>query len=589
LQQLNDYLKSKKLLLVLDNCEHLIGACAEIVNALLRNTLALTILATSREALGVPGELIWHVPSLSLPDGKQIGSVEGLSQYEAVQLFIERAILAQPHFHVTNENAPAIAQICFRLDGIPLAIELAAARVKMLGVDQIHKRLDDRFRLLTGGSRTVLERHQTLRAALDWSYNLLSDDEKLLLNRLTIFAGGWSLEAAEEVCEGNHEAASYDVVDLLTHLVDKSLVFLDGSRYNMLETTRQYAYEKLVESGELEWVQSSHLHFYMKLAEEAETKLYGPEQAYYLEQLETEQGNLRTALKWGLGNPTEAGFRLASALWIFWFMHAHFVEGCQWYDKALSISNAASPYIRMRLLVGTASNAFGQYQFERTTELSEQSLFLAREQQDTWGTGMSLHHLGSVAMVQGDYKRAELLLEEGLIMTHDMKGWNLESIFLDELGQLAQAQGDYVKAKEYYERALLLDQKQGNRWANSYGLLHMALLAYQQNEYDKSRTLLQQSITLASEFNDKRMISGTLELMGMIAIWQDELERAASLIGSAESVLESIGLAFVPEETNIINTLRDQLGEDTFEKRRSEGRVLTMKQAITFACEKSNA
>ena len=585
LQQLNDYLKNKRLLLILDNCEHLIRACAGIVNAILSNSTELTVIATSREALGVPGELIWHVPSLSMPDVNQIRSVEALSQYEAVQLFIERAILAQPQFEVTNENAPAVAQICFRLDGIPLAIELAAARVRALGVDQIQKRLDDRFRLLTGGSRTALDRHQTLRAALDWSYNLLSDDEKLLLYRLSIFTGGWTLEAAEEVGAGKNDIASYDVVDLLTRLVDKSLVVLDGSRYNMLETTRQYAFEKLAESGELEWIQSSHLNFFMKLAEEAETGLYGSEQAYYLEQLETEQGNLRAALKWGLGSATESGFRLVSALWIFWFMHAHFVEGSQWFDQALSSSKTASAHIQMRLLIGAASNAFGQYQFERTMELSEQSLILAREQQDTWAIGMSLHHLGSVAMLQGDYKRAQLLLEEGLILTHDMKSWNLESIFLDELGQLSQAQGDYMNAREYQERALSLDQKQGNRWSSSYGLAHQAFLAYQQSEYDKAKLLLKQALTLAPEFNDKRMISGALELMGMIAIRQDELERAAPLIGSAESVLESIGIAFVPEETNMINTLHDQLGEATFEKRWAAGRLMTMDQAIAFALE----
>ena len=584
-QQLKDYLKSKRLLLILDNCEHLIQACAEIANVLLANSTELTILATSREALGVPGELIWHVPSLSLPDAEQIGSIEALSQYEAVQLFIERAVLAQPHFQVTNDNAPAIAQICFRLDGIPLAIELAAARVRALEVNQIHRRLDDRFRLLTGGSRTVLERHQTLRAALDWSYNLLSDDEKLLLDRLSIFAGGWTLDAAEDVCVGKNDIASYDIVELLTRLVDKSLTVLDQSRYHMLETTRQYAYEKLVESGELEWIQSSHLKFFMNLAEEAETKLYGGEQAYYLEQLETEQGNLRSALKWGLGNLTEAGFRLVNALWIFWFMHAHFVEGRQWYDKALSISKTASLYIQMRLLIAAASNAFGQYQFERTIELSEQSLILAREQQDTWGMGMSLHHLGSIAMLQGDYNQAQLLLEEGLIFTHDRKSGNLESLFLNELGQLAQAQGDPIKAREYQERALSLDQKQGNRWSCSYGFLHLALLAYQQSEYEEAKILLKQSLTLASEFNDKRIVSGGLELMGMIAIRQCELERAAVLISSAESIIESIGIAFIPEETNTINTLRDQLVEANFEKHRTAGRLMTADQAIAFALE----
>jgi predicted ATPase len=267
LDSLMDFLREKTSLLVLDNCEHLIEACARLADTLLNAAPNLKILASSREALGVKGEQAWHVPSLSIPDLKHLPAIEGLSQYEAVRLFIDRAVLAQPHFAVTDENANAVAQICSRLDGIPLAIELAAARVKVLKAEQIAERLNDRFRLLTGGSRTALPRQQTLRALIDWSYDLLSENEKLLLRRLAVFMGGCTLEAAEQVCNDGHIHAE-DVLDLLIHLVDKSLVVVDENpaqlRYRMLETVRQYAREKLLESGEGEKFHTQHIAYFLK-------------------------------------------------------------------------------------------------------------------------------------------------------------------------------------------------------------------------------------------------------------------------------------------------------------------------------------
>jgi non-specific serine/threonine protein kinase len=588
LQLLTDYLHKRRLLLVLDNCEHLIEACAKLADTLLGNAHRLQILATSREALGVTGEMIWHVPSLSLPDLKQLPTIEQLSHYEAVQLFIERATLVQPHFVVTNDNAPAVAQICFRLDGIPLAIELAAARVRALSLDQIARRLDDRFRLLTGGSRTALEHHQTLRATIDWSYNLLSNSEKLLLCRLSVFAGGWTLETAEQVCAGIDDTSSEDIFDLLTHLVDKSLVILDGSRYHMLETTRQYGRERLFESSESEWVQNRHLDFYMKLAEEAETNLLGAEQSFWLERLEIEQGNLRTALKWGLGSNAEAGLRLASALWLFWFMHAHFIEGRLWYDEALSIGRAASPLVWIRLLTGAASNSMGRGDFEQTAELSEQSLALSLEQSYKWGTAMSLHHLGITATAQGDYKRAQTLLEEGLVLSRETGIWTISGHILQDLGDLAATQGDYEGAREFFEEGLALERKHQDGWGSSYALQHLALVAYEQQDYFLARTLSEQAIILAHEFGDRRVISGLLELMGMVSLRQGQPARAALLISTADALVQAIGLIFIPEEDDIIAVLRSQLGEDSFETLQAKGRSMTMEHAIEYALKNSD-
>ena len=295
LQLLKDYLHERKTLLILDNCEHLIEASAILVETLLSQCNNLKLLVTSREALKIQGELVWQVPSLSLPDAKLLPAIEQLTQYEAIQLFVQRAALVQPNFVISNNNAHHIARVCTRLDGIPLAVELAAARIRTLSVEDIAKHLDDRFRLLTGGSRTALEHQQTLRATLDWSYNLLSDAEKLLLGRLSVFVGGWTLEAAEQVCGDG--GSDFDVLDLLTRLTEKSLVVLAGSRYHMLETTRQYALEKRRESGEEESAQNNHLIYFLQLAENAEPQLIGPDQAEWLDHLEREHDNFRSALR----------------------------------------------------------------------------------------------------------------------------------------------------------------------------------------------------------------------------------------------------------------------------------------------------
>ena len=289
LTALSESLKTKHLLLLLDNCEHLLDASAKLADTLIRQCPGVQILASSREALGIAGELTYRVPSLSLPDPKQVQTPESLSLFEAVQLFIERALFQQSTFAVTNANAPALASICQRLDGIPLAIELAAARVRSLSVEDINSKLDQRFRLLTGGSRTALPRQQTLRSLIDWSYDLLSNAEKALLCRLSVFAGGWTLESAESVCSGD-VVEDWEVLDLLSSLCDKSLVVSEPSgsstRYRFLETVRQYARDRLVESGEGETFRGRHLSHFLALGEEAEPQLRGSEQVIWLDRLE---------------------------------------------------------------------------------------------------------------------------------------------------------------------------------------------------------------------------------------------------------------------------------------------------------------
>ena len=332
---LSDYLGSKKVLLILDNCEHLVGACAELAEALLRSCPGLGVLATSREALGITGEVAWPVPALSLPDVRRLPDIESLLHYESAPLFVERAAAVRPTFALTEQNAVAVAQICYRLDGIPLAIELAAARAKVLSVEQIAERLDDCFRLLAAGGRTAMPRHRTLHATMDWSHELLPDEERALFRRLSVFAGGFSLEAAESVCAGE-DLERDDVLELLSHLVDKSLVVTsdrDGeTRYRLLETIRQYTREKLSESGEAGQVREWHAGYYLALAEAAEPELKGERQVAWLERFERDHDNLRAAMRWLLERgESEKAARLGWALWLFWWIRGTSPrDGARW-------------------------------------------------------------------------------------------------------------------------------------------------------------------------------------------------------------------------------------------------------------------
>ena len=306
IQTLLAALKTKRLLLVLDNCEHVLDACARLVDTLLRACPGVRVLASSRQGLGIAGETVYRIPSLSLPDRRQTATPASLSAYEAVRLFVDRAMAALPAFAVTNQNAPALASVCHRLDGIPLALELAAARIRSLSVEEINNKLDNRFRLLTGGSRAALPRQQTLRALIDWSYDLLNAQEKTLLCRLSVFAGGWTLDAAEQVGTGESPSGEsiedWEMLDLLTSLADKSLVLAQTqgktTRYGLLETMRQYARDRLTESGESLAVRARHADCFLTLAAEIRPKLSGSEQGQWLEVLEEEHDNLRQALTW---------------------------------------------------------------------------------------------------------------------------------------------------------------------------------------------------------------------------------------------------------------------------------------------------
>ncbi|MBI3661212.1 tetratricopeptide repeat protein, partial [Candidatus Acetothermia bacterium] len=555
-ETLIDHLREKQSLLVLDNCEHLIEACARLADSLIRVSPELKILASSREPLRIVGETTYPVPTLPSPNPQQLPSLESFAQFEAVRLFVDRATAVVPSFKVTDQNAPAVAQICHRLDGLPLAIELAAARVKMMAVEKISERLDDRFRLLTGGSRTALPRQQTLQALIDWSYDLLSEPERALWRRLSIFAGGWTLEAAETVCVGE-SIAEYDVLDLLTQLVDKSLVVMeekaDEGRYRLLETVRHYGYDKLVKAEEVELARNHHLDFFLKFAEEAESKLQGVEQKAWLNKLETEHDNLRAALAWSLeaNEKVERGLQLTGVLWRFWEVRGHFTEGRRWLEEALTKTPVRTT-ARASALNGAGNLAFDQGDYAAARSLYQESLTIKRELGDKRGIAASLNNLGNVAYVQGDYVAARSFHQESLTIKRELGDKRGISATLNNLGEVARAQGDYTVARSLYEESLVIRREVG----------------------------------------DKRGIAECLEGLAGGDYAEGQFERAIQLLGSAKVLRETIGAPIpVGERAEYERTVAaacTSLGEEAFARAWAKGTAMTLEQAIEYALQKDS-
>jgi len=589
LETLQNSLEQKRLLLVLDNCEHLVEACARLTEVLLQACPDVRILATSREPLGVPAEIVWRVPSLSLPDAGALPSVEQLQQYEAVHLFVERAAAVRPNFTVTSENARAVAEVCKRLDGIPLAIELAAARVPIMSVEQIATRLGDRFRLLTRGSRTTLPRHQTLKAAIDWSYHLLPETEKAILRRLSIFAGGWTLEGAEAICEGDG-VGTFDVLDLLTQLVFKSLVIVDdqpgGIRYRFLETMGQYARDRLLESGEAEGVRRRHLDWYRRLTERAEPELLGAQETAWLDRLEVEIDNLRTAMEWALTNgEVEAGLRLASAAWRFWFIHGYFAEGRGWLEALLKKGRTTAPAVRAKALAYAGKlAAFGQGDYGAGRLFYEESLGLWREVGDEEGIAEALNGLGFVAAGQGDHAAARAQYVESLAIRRKRGDrWGI-AISLHNVGRVVQRQGDYAAADALLKESLAIWRDLGDKQNIAMALVNLGFVACSRGEHESARSFIVESLAIRRELGDRRGIAYALEGFACLAAAQGQARRAAHLFGAAEALREALGAPLPPADRpaydRMISAAQSMIGVDEFSASWAAGRVMTLEQAI---------
>jgi non-specific serine/threonine protein kinase len=592
-ETLTDFLKPRSTLLLLDNCEHLVVPCAQLVQSLLRACPNLRLLATSREALGVRGEAVMRVPSLSLPSRQALQAqgdlVAAVMRYEAIQLFVERATTSQPSFSVTPQNAAVVAQICLRLDGIPLALELAAARVKVLSVEQIAQRLDDQFRLLTGGSRTALPRQQTLRAAIDWSYELLAEPERALLQRLSVFAGGWSLAAAETVCAGE-VIEEWEVLDLLTQLVDKSLVVVDEGidtepRYRLLDTIRAYARGRLGESGGDAAVRQRHAEFFQGLAEQAEKELLTPKAAAWLQQLETEHDNLRAAIGWAVETQsTEAGLRLGGALWRFWHEGGHLREGREALAAVLALpADSGCSLARAKALNGAGALAHDQGDLAHATPLHEESLAIARECGDQETIAYSLLSMGNVAMDGGEYERARTLYEEALELWRGLGDQNFVAKLLNNLGLIAGTMDRIDEAVALFEESLVLKRKIGNRTTIALALNNLGYLAIGQRNYERAAELLDESLRLSCETGNRRMILISLSSLSALAWAQGEQTRAVSLLATVATMSEAIGAVLPYDYEQNLAAFRAGLSEEEFAAAWNRGQSMTLEEAVAAA------
>lgn len=586
LESIADFFRSKHALLILDNCEHLIEACAEFADALLHSSRETRILATSREALGIAGETAYRVPSLEMPNPREHLTITQLEHYAAVRLFIERATQALTTFTVTNENAPAVAQICFRLDGIPLAIELAAARVKSLPVEKIAGRLDDRFRLLTGGSRTALPRQQTLYSMIDWSHSLLSEPERALLRRLSVFAGGWTLEAAEEVCAGEN-IESVDVVDLLTRLVDKSLVVMEdnrgGGRYHFLETIRQYAREKLFAAGEGEQIRERHLDYFLRFAVQAEPMLHGPEQYEWMDLLDHEHDNLRAALEWSNGEErVKRGLKLVGALKWFWDMRAYWREGREYSERLLGQPGVPANSMERAIGLSVASRMsswLGEYRLgnQQLTELIsiarehgdtglpllglgigllgdgifdsdpsagaamlDEGITIARKLGDEWILGLLLNYRGQRSRDINDNQAALQALEESLARFNSVGDKYWTAVVAFQIGTCYFRQGEYVRARQRYQETLTFFLQTKDLLRASFALNELGEIARGDGNYDLAKRYYTQSLEISRELGIKYQIVGMLGNLGFVALHDGQIESAGRLFTDSLALAQEI-------------------------------------------------
>jgi predicted ATPase/DNA-binding transcriptional regulator YiaG len=629
------HLRGKRALLILDNCEHLIQASAQFAEAVLRGCPHVRLLDSSREMLGVAGERALVVPSLLTPEPRAALSLDAMRNYDAVRLFVARASTTAPHFTLTAENASAVVQVCWRLDGIPLALELAAARLRMMPVEELAARLDDAFRLLTGGSRTALPRHQTLQALIDWSYELLPDAEQKLLRWLAVFAGGWTLAAAEAVCAGDGLESSA-VAGLLGRLIDKSLVLVaeqaGAARYRLMETIRQYAQAKLAASGEADKARGRHAAYYLVLAEAGAPDLRGGLRLAWLDRMELEHDNLRAALGWGQSAPSgaELGLRLSSLLLLLWLHHGYWREARGWLEAALAHPGAPTyPHMQAEAMVtlGLMLGGLGDYvsakaQIAHGLRLSqelgdrpnsawalerlgwiarergdgptararlEESLALYRELGDQSGICLSTMTLAEAMIMQGDLVAAKDLLEENLRLARQLEDLNGIGWTLNHLGHIAQLEREYTEATRLHEASLQpfhqLGAREGYIWAHqSLGETYLA-----QGNAPLAASHFAEALMAARDLGDPAATAWCLAGLAGAAAVNEEPERAAWLWGAAEALRQSLGVREAPASHATHERLKamaqEQIGQTAFAAARAEGQAASLEQALAQALD----
>jgi predicted ATPase/DNA-binding XRE family transcriptional regulator len=625
-EALEQYLRERQQLLLLDNFERLLEAGPPLAR-LPSDCPGLKVLVTSRGVLRLQGEHKYEVPTLTLPPAGYRPSLE-VDRYEGIHLFAERARAARSEFRITTKNAPAVIELCRRLDGLPLAIELAAARVSLLPPEAMLARLGNKLALLTGGARDLPDRQRTLRATLDWSYGLLNE-ERLLFARLAVFVGGWTLEGSEAVCDVGDEVA---VLQQISALVDKSLVQQRGSiqhepRFTMLETVREYALERLEESGELERLRRRHASYFLELAEEEERASRGPLQRAWLDRLETEHDNLRASLEWSLTSQgdTELGLQLTGALSHFWYVREHHSESRMWLQSALERGSATSA-ARAKVLVGAGRLAWFQGEFARVNTLVEESLTLYQSLGDDEGAAFALLVLGRTAVSQGNRARGETLVEESLALfrqqgntwgiaralivlgdgalferdvdramsrfqkaldiARDLEDAEGVALSLLYLGRAAHMRGDDARSNTLLEESLVVFKDSVDSRGIAEVLLELGRVARAQGNEARALALVRKSLVRSQKLDNKTQIAFCLTLAGVIQAVRDAA-RAARLFGAAEKLLQSLNAALDPSgsleyDSNLADT-RNRLGEEAFANAWQEGRMLTLEQAVDEA------
>jgi len=629
LDLLQAFLREKQLLLLLDNFEQVVRAAVPVAE-LLAACPKLRIVVTSRMTLHVRAEHEFVVPPLVLPDPKRLPDLVAMSHYEAVELFVSRAQVVKPEFQLSNANAPAIAEICARLDGLPLAIELAVARIKLLTPQTLLARLGQQFAVLTGGPHDTPARQQTLRKTIDWSYDLLEEDEKRLFRRLAVFVGGCTLEAAGAVCNADQDLAE-DVLDGVARLVDKSLLQqqaeVDGEpRLLLLETIREYALERLEASGEAEAMRRQHATFFLQLSEESFPKMNSAEQSTWFKRLEADHDNLRAALRWTLERKPQMGLRLAGVLSSgFWVSCNHESEGRSWLEQVLAQPDAeARTLARAKALRGLGLLAFNQGDFPEaqrlleesvsisreigaagkfdlagalttlafvallqgnpgdTRELTEESLRLFQELGVAWGAALALCHLGKATAELGDPRAARSLLEESAALFRVAGDRHLLALPIDALGLVALRQGDYAGAQTHFEEALALSvaRETGSKYSTADALAHLGTVALRMGEYHESLSFYQQSLALNREQGYKEGIAEDLAGVAEVASLLGQPEQAAQLLGAGEALREASNSSLPPlrraEYERTVEGIRAQLDEATFAAARAKGRTMTL-------------
>jgi predicted ATPase/DNA-binding XRE family transcriptional regulator len=610
-ETLTRHLHDRQVLLVLDNFEHL-STAAPVVGELVARCPQLTVLVTSRTPLRVGGERQFPVPPLPLPDAALQSPVDNLELSPAVELFRQRAQAVLPTFELSAANAVIVARICRRLDGLPLALELAAARVKLFSPQALLGRLDRGLQLLTGGARDLPERQQTLRDAISWSYELLDPGEQALFRRLAVFAGGCTLEAVEEVCGSEaDEQAESSVLETLASLVDNSLLVSRSTessrcqeedeepRFTMLETIREYALERLTSSGEVEGVQRKHAQYYLALAEAAQPRASEPwDEAEWwsrFRRLEREHDNLRAALSWAVQNlEAETGARLAIALWWFWIERSYLSDGRRWMEALLTLDGAGgrrgeAPHAlpartKAYLLQVGGILAMAQGDHDHAVALHEEGMSVYREMGHKKGVSASLRELGFVAYEQGDYERAVRLHEESLTLAREFAttfgiAWSLRA-----LADAVRGQGDLRRARMLLEESLALSRSTKNAWGIARTLASLGSVACEAGEYAQASRLYEESLELGRRMGLKHTILLCLEGLARVAVAQGRMERAARLCGTTAALREDMGWPLPPvrcaEHERTVAAAREALGEEAFAAAWVRGHALPLEEAI---------